>query len=47
MGKGAANLRGANSYSGRTCDECKKIGLKDAFHALYCIVRCTSGKTDF
>ncbi len=27
------------SYSGRTYDEGKKIGLKDAFRALYCIVR--------
>lgn len=27
------------SYSGRTYEEGKKIGLKDAFHALYCIVR--------
>ncbi|MGL4424020.1 MAG: glycosyltransferase family 2 protein [Gemmataceae bacterium] len=27
------------SYSGRTYDEGKKIGLKDAFNALYCIVR--------
>ncbi|HEY6597786.1 MAG TPA: glycosyltransferase family 2 protein [Pseudomonadales bacterium] len=27
------------SYSGRTYEEGKKIGLKDAFRALYCIVR--------
>jgi len=27
------------SYSGRTYEEGKKIGLKDAFQALYCIVR--------
>jgi glycosyltransferase involved in cell wall biosynthesis len=27
------------SYSGRTYDEGKKIGLKDAFNAMYCIVR--------
>jgi glycosyltransferase involved in cell wall biosynthesis len=27
------------SYSGRTYDEGKKIGLKDAFTAFYCIVR--------
>jgi glycosyltransferase involved in cell wall biosynthesis len=27
------------SYSGRTYEEGKKIGLKDAFTALYCIVR--------
>ncbi len=27
------------SYSGRTYDEGKKIGLKDAFNALYCILR--------
>ena len=27
------------SYSGRTYEEGKKIGLKDAFKALYCIVR--------
>lgn len=27
------------SYSGRTYDEGKKIGLRDAFVALYCIVR--------
>jgi glycosyltransferase involved in cell wall biosynthesis len=27
------------SYSGRTYQEGKKIGLKDAFQALYCIVR--------
>ena len=27
------------SYAGRTYDEGKKIGLKDAFQALYCIVR--------
>jgi glycosyltransferase involved in cell wall biosynthesis len=27
------------SYSGRTYDEGKKIGLKDAIRALYCIVR--------
>lgn len=27
------------SYSGRTYEEGKKIGLKDAFSALYCIVR--------
>ena len=27
------------SYSGRTYDEGKKIGLKDAFNALYCIIR--------
>jgi glycosyltransferase involved in cell wall biosynthesis len=29
----------AISYSGRTYEEGKKIGLKDAFNALYCIVR--------
>jgi glycosyltransferase involved in cell wall biosynthesis len=27
------------SYSGRTYDEGKKIGLRDAFSALYCIIR--------
>ena len=27
------------SYSGRTYEEGKKIGLKDAFRALYCIAR--------
>jgi glycosyltransferase involved in cell wall biosynthesis len=27
------------SYAGRTYDEGKKIGLKDAFNALYCILR--------
>ncbi len=27
------------SYSGRTYQEGKKIGLKDAFNALYCIIR--------
>ncbi len=27
------------SYSGRTYEEGKKIGLKDAFQALFCIVR--------
>ena len=27
------------SYHGRTYEEGKKIGLKDAFQALYCIVR--------
>ncbi len=27
------------SYSGRTYDEGKKIGLKDGFRALYCIIR--------
>jgi hypothetical protein len=27
------------SYSGRTYEEGKKIGLKDAFQALYCIFR--------
>ena len=27
------------SYSGRTYEEGKKIGLRDAFTALYCIVR--------
>ena len=27
------------SYSGRTYEEGKKIRLKDAFQALYCIVR--------
>src|SRR5207245_251344 len=27
------------SYSGRTYDEGKKIGLKDAFVALYCVIR--------
>jgi hypothetical protein len=27
------------SYSGRTYEEGKKIGLKDAFTALYCIIR--------
>ena len=27
------------SYSGRTYEDGKKIGLKDAFNALYCIVR--------
>ena len=27
------------SYSGRTYEEGKKIGLRDAFNALYCIVR--------
>jgi len=27
------------SYSGRTYEEGKKIGLKDAFQALYCIIR--------
>jgi glycosyltransferase involved in cell wall biosynthesis len=29
----------AISYSGRTYEEGKKIGLRDAFNALYCIVR--------
>ncbi|MSR32331.1 MAG: glycosyltransferase family 2 protein [Gemmataceae bacterium] len=29
----------AISYSGRTYEEGKKIGLKDAFNALYCIIR--------
>jgi glycosyltransferase involved in cell wall biosynthesis len=29
----------AISYAGRTYEEGKKIGLKDAFNALYCIVR--------
>jgi glycosyltransferase involved in cell wall biosynthesis len=33
------------SYSGRTYDEGKKIGLKDAFRALYCIVRYSRGGT--
>jgi hypothetical protein len=34
------------SYSGRTYDEGKKIGLKDAIQALWCIVRygCFSGR---
>jgi hypothetical protein len=27
------------SYSGRTYEEGKKIGLKDAFSALFCILR--------
>lgn len=27
------------SYNGRTYDEGKKIGMKDAFRALYCIIR--------
>jgi hypothetical protein len=27
------------SYSGRTYEEGKKIGLKDAFNALWCILR--------
>jgi hypothetical protein len=27
------------SYSGRTYAEGKKIGLKDAFNALWCIIR--------
>ena len=27
------------SYSGRTYADGKKIGLKDAFNALYCIIR--------
>ena len=27
------------SYAGRTYEEGKKIGLKDAFNALYCIIR--------
>ena len=27
------------SYNGRTYDEGKKIGVKDGFRALYCIVR--------
>jgi hypothetical protein len=27
------------SYHGRTYDEGKKIGLKDAFRALYCIIK--------
>ena len=27
------------SYAGRTYEEGKKIGLKDAFSALFCIVR--------
>jgi glycosyltransferase involved in cell wall biosynthesis len=31
------------SYDGRTYDEGKKIGLKDAFRALYCIVRYNAG----
>jgi glycosyltransferase involved in cell wall biosynthesis len=29
----------AISYSGRTYEEGKKIGLRDAFNALYCIIR--------
>jgi len=31
------------SYSGRTYEEGKKIGLKDAFNALYCIIRYKIG----
>jgi glycosyltransferase involved in cell wall biosynthesis len=31
------------SYSGRTYEEGKKIGLKDAFRALYCIIRYNGG----
>ena len=27
------------SYSGRSYDEGKKIGLKDAFKAIYCIIK--------
>ena len=27
------------SYNGRSYDEGKKIGLKDAFRAIYCIVK--------
>ncbi|MFM7149940.1 MAG: glycosyltransferase family 2 protein, partial [Gemmataceae bacterium] len=27
------------SYSGRTYEEGKKIGLRDAFSALFCIIR--------
>ncbi|HPN19553.1 MAG TPA: glycosyltransferase family 2 protein, partial [Chitinophagales bacterium] len=27
------------SYYGRTYEEGKKIGMKDAFRALYCIIR--------
>jgi hypothetical protein len=27
------------SYAGRTYEEGKKIGLKDAFNALWCIIR--------
>ena len=30
------------SYSGRTYDEGKKIGWKDAVRALYCIIRYSS-----
>jgi dolichol-phosphate mannosyltransferase len=31
------------SYDGRTYEEGKKIGLKDAFRALYCVVRYNAG----
>jgi glycosyltransferase involved in cell wall biosynthesis len=31
------------SYDGRTYEEGKKIGLKDAFRALYCIIRYNAG----
>jgi hypothetical protein len=27
------------SYSGRTYEEGKKIGLKDAFRAIYCVIK--------
>jgi hypothetical protein len=31
------------SYSGRTYDEGKKIGMKDGFRAIYCILRYNVG----
>jgi glycosyltransferase involved in cell wall biosynthesis len=31
------------SYDGRTYEEGKKIGLKDAFRALYCVIRYNAG----
>jgi glycosyltransferase involved in cell wall biosynthesis len=33
------------SYNGRTYDEGKKIGLKDAFNALYCIIKYSLGRS--
>ena len=32
------------SYNGRTYEEGKKIGLKDAFRALYCIIKYNNSK---
>ena len=33
------NIRSGISYYGRTYEEGKKIGLKDGFRALYCIIK--------